>query len=144
MVRAAVEADLSVTAKRVVRIAEGSGWAVVGVVTTTGQGETFLSLRGRRGDGRFVVTFLDGSVEGVYWWTRQHSTVVAGYREVEHVTVDKAWSVNIGKKLKRDTELDEVVQWETERHERVKLGSLAELVGVAGGKNPRRGLLEIA
>lgn len=142
--RAAVEADLGVTARRVAKRAEENGWNVVGVVSSdAGTGQAVLTLRGRRaGGGRFVVLFLDGSVETVWWWTRQHRAVVKGYREVERTTRVNSYTVNIGKKLEHAPDLDEEVEWTTERAVPVVV-SLGALVGVASGKNPRPGLLEI-
>jgi hypothetical protein len=167
-VRAAVESDLSTTAKRVVRKADETGWVTVGVVSTfVGDGRgavsSMLSLRGRRAGGkggsrearspgRFVVTFVDGAFDAAWFWTREHRTLVKGYRREDRwVIVDSSlkmpfWGGKVQQyqaHLVHDPELDEVVTWRSEQPTRERLGSLSELVGVAGGKNPRPGLLDL-
>lgn len=152
--RAAVEAELSVTARRVVKVATAAGWYVVAVKSsgaTPGQVEAVLTVAGVRGAGRFLVEFLGGSVDAVYWWTREHVGVDKGYRR-EDVWVKtryqgRVWYPgtrveSLEPRLKRDESLDTEVRWTTSMPVRTKLSTLAELVGVAGGKNPRRGLLE--
>jgi hypothetical protein len=153
--RAALENDLSTTAKRVVRLAEAAHWSVVGVVSTdTGTGESVLSLRGQRRVGgarqRFVVLFVDGSVDGVWWATRAHRAVVKGYRREDRwATVNSSlkmqfWGGKVQQlqaHIEHDVELDEVVEWTTEHPTFVKLPNLAPLVGVAS--RGVAGLLEV-
>lgn len=126
--RAAVETDLGQSPRRVARLALEAGWSVV-AVTSDGPEGSALSVRGRRPGGRFAVVWFDGELEGCWWWTRRHRTLVKGYRPVRKYTKVNAWSERqtIGR-MEHDPAADEWVEWTGDRPLPVKV-ALRELVG---------------